>query len=148
VTSNDVEQINKRKKELEAQSLDPKTIESEIKREWLLKSKQGEIQATLNQVRTYIPKILSGAKRPKQLTAGVAQTVAKMKGETDTEEVQVDYSELVKQVQSISGSDCYNVRTMRVDISHCPSLFYVFLPNYQARMNLSHITSSMKIILK
>jgi len=45
----------------------------------------------------------------------------------------VDYSELVKQVQSISGSDCYNVRTMRVDISHCPSLFYVFLPNYQAR---------------
>jgi len=83
VTSNDVEQINKRKKELEAQGLDPKTIESEIKREWLLKSKQGEIQATLNQVRTYIPKILSGAKRPKQLTAGVAQTVAKMKGETD-----------------------------------------------------------------
>jgi len=57
-----------------------------------------------------------------------------MKGEVEEDvDVKVDYSNIAKNIQPISGSDRYNIRTLRVDISNCASLFYVFLPNYESR---------------
>jgi len=56
-----------------------------------------------------------------------------MKGEKEeAEDVVVDHSDFTK-LETVSGNDRYNVRYFQVDISNCPGLFYVFVPNYHNR---------------